>query len=67
MFEIIFIVGAIILGMSYLAIVGFFIYYHNQMFNHIMYNEPAWAQSTDADEEDTISMDELIKELKEDE
>lgn len=65
MFEIIFMIGAIILGITYLAVVGFFIYYHNQMFSYILYHEPAWAQPTD--EEDTISMDELIKELKEDE
>ncbi len=62
MFEIIFIVGAIVFGVSYMAVVGFFLYYHNQMFNYVMYRESnMWSTP----KEDTIDLDELVGELKE--
>lgn len=65
MFELIFLVAAIIIGVSYLAVVGFFLYYHNQLFNHMLYEKELDGNvfgGTIEELPDSIEIDDLIGE-----
>lgn len=59
------IIGLVVIGISYLAVIGFFIYYHNQLFNHMLYHrEPregiAFGDNGIEELPDSIEIDDLI-------
>ena len=61
------IIGLIVIGVSYIAVVGFFIYYHNQLFNHMLYHrEPregiVFGDNGIEELPDSIEINDLIKE-----
>ena len=60
------IIGLIVIGVSYLAVIGCFIYYHNQLFNHLLYQETphegiVFGDHTIEELPDSIEIDDLIK------
>lgn len=58
------IIAICIFGLSYLAIIAFFLYYHNQLFNHVLYKTDTWKEPfnyPDVEElPDSIEIDDLI-------
>lgn len=60
------VVFLVVLGVSYLAVIGCFIYYHNQLFNHLLYQETpregiVFGDHTIEELPDSIEIDDLIK------
>lgn len=64
-FEFMIFVAVIVFGVSYLALIACFIFYHNQLFNHIVYHEP-WDEGIvfGHNESNEIDLDKAIEEYE---
>lgn len=61
--EIAVIAAVVVIGLTYMGVVACFIYYHNQMFNYLLYNDEKWAEKM----HDPFTMEELPDEIDLDE
>ena len=66
MLEIAIVIGMIAVGVSYFSIIGFFLYYHNQLFNHMLYEEKwndgiVFGNNGIEELPDSIKIDDLVE------